>query len=202
MATQYKVSEIRGEEFIVQHYKKPKAQKHNVSWVCDVITCSCKNFEFWGIICRHTLSIFLHKDCFMILITYFPLRWQCDESHELRKIIPMVGGVTSAGETAGRVTNGDEVLSNHNDSTRTTLSVGNPPKSKTKGRPKQKRELGGKERAKKSKGCSFCKRAGHNITTCPDKENCDVNYVPSSSNKRRMDSQDQDHLNPILSLKC
>ncbi|KAJ1401072.1 FAR1 DNA-binding domain [Sesbania bispinosa] len=50
-----------------------------------------------------------------------------------------------------------------------------PPKSKTKGRPKQKSLRGGKELSinKQVKKCRLCKHPGHNFTTCPDKENMD-----------------------------
>ena len=46
-----------------------------------------------------------------------------------------------------------------------------PPLSKTKGRPKQKRMKGGRELGKKKKSCGLCKHVGHNISTCPEKNN-------------------------------
>ena len=47
-----------------------------------------------------------------------------------------------------------------------------PPLSKTKGCPKQKRMKGGRELGKKKKSYCLCKHVGHNITTCPEKDNC------------------------------
>ena len=46
-----------------------------------------------------------------------------------------------------------------------------PPISKTKGRPKQKRMKGGRELGKQKKTCRLCKHIGHNISTCPEKNN-------------------------------
>ena len=47
-----------------------------------------------------------------------------------------------------------------------------PLPSKTKGCSKQKRMKGGKELGNKKKSCGLCKRVGHNISTCPEKDNC------------------------------
>ncbi|KAK8691041.1 hypothetical protein V6N13_074562 [Hibiscus sabdariffa] len=47
-----------------------------------------------------------------------------------------------------------------------------PPQSKKKGRPKKKRDKGGKELGKKlTKSCSICKQSGHTKPTCPSNEN-------------------------------
>ncbi|KAK8527753.1 hypothetical protein V6N12_054952 [Hibiscus sabdariffa] len=47
-----------------------------------------------------------------------------------------------------------------------------PPQSKKKGRPKKKRDKGGKELGKKlTKSCSICKESGHTKPTCPSNEN-------------------------------
>ena len=43
--------------------------------------------------------------------------------------------------------------------------------SKTKGRLKQKRMKGERELGKKNKACVLCKPVGHNISTCPEKDN-------------------------------
>ncbi|KAK9733262.1 hypothetical protein RND81_04G055400 [Saponaria officinalis] len=72
-ASQYRVCEENNFVFIVQHYKELHTQKHFVAWSDDTISCSCKLFEFWGILCRHILSMFIHKDCFEIPMRYLPL---------------------------------------------------------------------------------------------------------------------------------
>ncbi|KEH19343.1 hypothetical protein MTR_8g447350 [Medicago truncatula] len=48
------------EEF-EKYYKEVNSRKHVVFWDGEVDTCSSKLFEFWGILCRHILSIFLQE---------------------------------------------------------------------------------------------------------------------------------------------
>ena len=59
-ATQYSVFQENGIEFVLQYYEEKTSQKHLVLWDGEMTSCSCKNFEFWGILCRHTLSVFIH----------------------------------------------------------------------------------------------------------------------------------------------
>ncbi|XP_074313194.1 protein FAR1-RELATED SEQUENCE 11-like [Silene latifolia] len=185
-ATQYTVCEDdHTHVFIVQHYKELRTQKHNVVWNCDNISCSCKLVEFWGILCRHILSVFIHKDCFEIPVRYLPLRWCRDEFHT--RVLGSDSEVL-----------GSEIINLGEDN-----HIGNPPVSKTKGRPKFRREIiGGKEAAQKQcRNCSFCKKPGHKITTCPEKENIHVNTAPVVAKKRKKDSQTREGLNPIFCLK-
>jgi hypothetical protein len=65
-ATQYFVLQETGFEFVLQYYKDKTSQKHKVLWDSEMTTSSCKDFEFWGILCHHILSVFLHKDCYRI----------------------------------------------------------------------------------------------------------------------------------------
>ncbi|WJX28447.1 DnaJ sub C member 10 [Trifolium repens] len=50
-ATQYKICEENHVEFPVKCYKEQHSQKHKVLWDGDVVSCSCKHFEFCGILC-------------------------------------------------------------------------------------------------------------------------------------------------------
>jgi hypothetical protein len=50
-ATQYKICEENHVEFTVKYYKEQHSQKHKVLWDGDVVSCSCKHFEFCGILC-------------------------------------------------------------------------------------------------------------------------------------------------------
>jgi hypothetical protein len=50
-ATQYKICEENHVEFTVKCYKEQHSQKHKVLWDGDVVSCSCKHFEFCGILC-------------------------------------------------------------------------------------------------------------------------------------------------------
>ena len=53
-ATQYSVLQENSIEFVLQYYQEKTSQKHLVLWDGEMTSCSCKNFEFWSILCRHT----------------------------------------------------------------------------------------------------------------------------------------------------
>ncbi|KAL6586299.1 hypothetical protein OROMI_001287 [Orobanche minor] len=192
-ATQYTIREEDYMIYVVQHYKDlSTTQKHTVTWKEDAINCSCKLFEFWGILCRHILSVFLHKDYFEIPVRYLLVRWCRDEFHV--KVI--------ARETTQRMLNCDDM--GHGAINLDEVDhIGNPPILKTKGRPKFKRQIGGKEASlKKVRVCSFCKESGHNITTCPQKENAPENTIPTSlAKKMKSSALISENLNPILLCK-
>ncbi|GKB13419.1 protein FAR1-related sequence 11 [Tanacetum coccineum] len=105
-----------------------------------------------SILCRHILSVFLHKDCFDIPVAYLLSRWS-------RKEVTLPQEVFENSTSK----NNDEVQ------IEVINMVQRPPKSKTKGRPKQ-RMKGGIELAKNVYSCSLCNGVGHNISTCPKKE--------------------------------
>lgn len=138
-----------------------------VMWLVVVVSI----FNFRGILCWHVLTIFLHKDCFQIPVRYLPLHWCHDKLHRLLTAISMFskGRSTYKGPSIDNV--GYEVVD----------FIRNPPSSTTKGCPRTKRSKGRKELAKKAGSCTCCKRSGHNVTTCPDKEN----HVPSTVRKKR-----------------
>lgn len=79
-----------------------------------------------------------------------------------------------------------------------------PPQSKTKGRPKKKREKGGKEIAKKqTKSCSICNQPGHTKPNCPFKENkCSIaNANDGVPQKKQKITSKCLGLNPVFTLK-
>ncbi|KAL2892618.1 Transmembrane anterior posterior transformation protein 1 [Bienertia sinuspersici] len=95
----------------------------------------------------------------------------------------------------------DEIIPHSNASVGEVL---HPPQSKTKGRPKKKREKGGKEVAKKqTKSCSICRQPGHTKPTCPYKENiCSIdNTNDGVSQKKQKKSPESLGLNPVFTLK-
>ena len=59
--TQYLVLQENCIEFVLQYYKDETSQRNKILGDGKMTYCSCKNFEFWGILCRHVLSVFLHK---------------------------------------------------------------------------------------------------------------------------------------------
>ena len=180
-ATQYKICEENHVEFTVKYYKEQHSQKRKVLWDGDVVGCSCKHFEFRGILCRHVLTIFLHKDCFEIPISYLPLRWCRDEFQRPVEVNMML----SEGGPIENVENAVDLIKN-------------PPRSNTKGRPKTKRSKGGMELSKRARSCTFCKRRGHNVTTCSDKESF---VQPTITKKRKNEDQAQQNLNPVFLSK-
>ena len=56
---------------------------------------------------------------------------------------------------------------------------------------------GGIELGKKKKSCGLCKHVGHNISTCPEKDNC-----TSSNGVKKKCTSSEMGLNPIFFLKC
>ena len=104
-----------------------------------------------------------------------PLRWFTDDARKL------VDGMISRIE--GPLNTRD--LSIEDISIVQDVPVQCPPFSITNGPPKSQREKVGKETTKQVRACSFCKRSGHNITKCPEKENYNPNQVPSDIAKKR-----------------
>ena len=68
-ASQYSLVHEDEKEFILKHYKS-NGRMHTVFWDGSITLCNCKNFEFWGLFCRHILRMFIQKDCVHILPSY------------------------------------------------------------------------------------------------------------------------------------
>ncbi|KAL4591000.1 hypothetical protein LXL04_003948 [Taraxacum kok-saghyz] len=75
---QYSTREEKETSFIVKHYKATRC--HQVVWDGKMAKCTCKNFEFLGILCRHILCVLLHKGCFDIPSSYWLSRWSRQEA--------------------------------------------------------------------------------------------------------------------------
>ncbi|PWA55515.1 Protein FAR1-RELATED SEQUENCE 11 [Artemisia annua] len=186
-AIQYMVHKQTCTSFIVKHHQPTWGNKHEVFWDGSVGKCSCKNYEFVGILCRHILCVLIHEDCFNIPITYWPSRWS-------REVVSPTHNKSSINST---LINNDELVIDE-----TIKVVQRPPKSKPKGRPKNKQVKGGMETAKRRKCCSICKGVGHNASTCPNKEKYAMNGAASirASKKKKIMLEHQD-LNPVFALK-
>lgn len=63
--------------FLVRHHTKLDGGR-KVYWVPreGIISCSCHQFEFSGILCRHALRVLSTGNCFQIPERYLPLRWR------------------------------------------------------------------------------------------------------------------------------
>ncbi|CAO2821558.1 unnamed protein product [Amaranthus hypochondriacus] len=51
----------------------------------ELIRCSCHQFEFLGIFCRHILRVFSTNNCFRIPDSYLPLRWRLVSKENIEK---------------------------------------------------------------------------------------------------------------------
>ncbi|KAH7848663.1 hypothetical protein Vadar_005885 [Vaccinium darrowii] len=183
-ATLYSLVHESGCEFVVKYHENTMSKTHKVFWDGETTTCSCKHFEFWGILCRHILSVFLHKDCYKIPYIYLPSRW-CREQPESEEVAQSVEGSPRLD---------GEILVD-----KAINDIQCPPISITKGRPKTKRLKGGKEAGKVTRSRGWCRKVGHNITTCPDKENVE-HGIASQRKKKKISSSDMG-LNHVFSLK-
>ncbi|KAK4357204.1 hypothetical protein RND71_022814 [Anisodus tanguticus] len=77
LAPQYASLMVDESYFIVRHHKEMDGG-YKVLWVPhdEFISCSCHNFEFTGILCRHVLRVLSTNNCFHIPHQYLPVRWR------------------------------------------------------------------------------------------------------------------------------
>ncbi|ERN12087.1 protein FAR1-RELATED SEQUENCE 11-like isoform X2 [Amborella trichopoda] len=71
--------------------KKEKGRKVSLTVKDNVMNCSCKGFEFTGIICRHSLHVLFKENFIQIPDRYLPKRWRRSTS-----LISNVSSSTSA----------------------------------------------------------------------------------------------------------
>lgn len=82
LSTQYAVYETTTETYLVQHHRKAGTGGHVVTCIPSTkeISCTCKGFEFLGVLCRHTLRVLSLKNCFVVPDKYLLLRWRCESN--------------------------------------------------------------------------------------------------------------------------
>ncbi|KAK1408334.1 hypothetical protein QVD17_40011 [Tagetes erecta] len=192
LAIQYSAWKENDTSFMVKHYEA--ARLHKVVWDGKMAECTCKNFEFVGILCRHILSVFLHTGCFEIPCCYWLSRWSREEA-QFNKVSHLhqegtLDATSSFADYSDPITNAIEL-------------VQCPIISKTKGRLKQKRMKSGKELAKQVKRCRICKSSSHNFSTCPERHaSNDANNAQHVAKKSKLDMQSEVDCNPIFHFKC
>lgn len=81
MSMQYATTELANGSYLVRHYKKMDGE-YLVIWIPEdeQIHCSCKEFEYSGILCRHCLRVLTVKNCFEIPEKYVLFRWRLESS--------------------------------------------------------------------------------------------------------------------------
>ncbi|MQL94063.1 hypothetical protein Taro_026714 [Colocasia esculenta] len=83
----YEVCEERMDETIYLVFDDPQhAHKVTFNSVDTLALCTCKNFEFIGILCRHVIKIFLHNQIRCIQDRYILQRW----TREVAKICSLI----------------------------------------------------------------------------------------------------------------
>ncbi|XP_071727654.1 protein FAR1-RELATED SEQUENCE 11-like [Rutidosis leptorrhynchoides] len=164
--------------FIVKHQKATRY--HNVVWDGNVAKYTCKNFEFVGILCLHILSVFIHKGCFEVPSKYWHPRWSRNDTQVVEIPQEPIRGTSNSDAN-------NEVEADVID------VVQCPIKSKTKGRPSEKRMKSVKELPKQRR-CGRC-RFGHNINTCKERISDEI------SNQKKTIDLDGEDINPVLSKK-
>ncbi|GKA74602.1 protein FAR1-related sequence 11 [Tanacetum coccineum] len=142
------VEQIQLHDPMLKNTEATWGNKLEVFWDGNVAKCSCKNYDFVGILCRHILCVLIHEDCFNIPITYWPFRWS-------REVVSLTHNKSSINSTS---MNNDEPVIDAN-------MVNCPPKSKPKGRPKNKRVKGGIDSTKRRKYPSKEKRTMDDAAT-------------------------------------
>ncbi|KAL8140465.1 hypothetical protein V2J09_006486 [Rumex salicifolius] len=73
--------------FHVRHHSHMDAG-HEVYWDPhrELIRCSCHQFEFHGILCRHVLRVLSSNNCFQIPKKYIPVRWRLSSLKHIQPI--------------------------------------------------------------------------------------------------------------------
>ncbi|KAL2898336.1 Protein FAR1-RELATED SEQUENCE 11, partial [Bienertia sinuspersici] len=84
---QYSIKYVDGYNYTVKYYANEISRCHIVFWDSNVAMCSCKQFEFMGIICRHIFRVFLQVDCHEVPPMYLPIRWRLDESTTTTQVL-------------------------------------------------------------------------------------------------------------------
>lgn len=77
LAPQYASLMVDENYFIVRHHTEMDGGS-KVLWGPhdEYISCSCHQFEFSGILCRHVLRVLSTNNCFHIPDQYLPIRWR------------------------------------------------------------------------------------------------------------------------------
>lgn len=62
----------------MQHHLKAGSGGHIVTCIpsSEEVSCTCKGFEYLGVLCRHALRVLSLKNCFVVPDRYLLLRWR------------------------------------------------------------------------------------------------------------------------------
>lgn len=81
LSAKYAAIEADNGSYVVQHHTKVDGGRI-VSLITEEesIHCSCKEFQFSGILCRHAIGVLMLKNYFVLPLKYLPFRWRRESS--------------------------------------------------------------------------------------------------------------------------
>ncbi|XP_043720901.1 protein FAR1-RELATED SEQUENCE 5-like [Telopea speciosissima] len=191
--------EVHGQKqkYLVGPFDVPEEYKCEVWFDLDagVVTCSCKLFEFMGLLCKHILRVFHKTDLKEIPSQYLLKRWTMDARHYLSSHKEVsdggFGSITSMWAFQDAVRrliatidgSQEKILQAMGESNSQTFGVDPQPSVNathdlyrnlhipmdvvTKGRPNESRSKHPMEMTSGRKNrCGNCKELGHNKSTC------------------------------------
>lgn len=81
LSAKYAADETDSGSYMVKHHTKDGGGR-TVTLIEGEksILCSCKQFEFHGILCRHAIKVLLMKNYFQVPSKYLPFRWRRESS--------------------------------------------------------------------------------------------------------------------------
>ncbi|KAG9459565.1 hypothetical protein H6P81_004073 [Aristolochia fimbriata] len=87
LAPQFASFQMEDGSFLVRHHTQIDGGC-KVIWIPrdEIINCSCHQFEFSGILCKHVLRVLSTNNCFHIPDQYLPLRWRSMNPSSPRKL--------------------------------------------------------------------------------------------------------------------
>jgi len=81
LSAKYAAIETNNGSYIVKHHTKDEGGRLvTLIEEPESICCSCKEFEFSGILCRHAIRVLLMKNYFHVPSRYLPFRWRRESS--------------------------------------------------------------------------------------------------------------------------
>ncbi|KAL6531989.1 hypothetical protein OROGR_010686 [Orobanche gracilis] len=81
LSSKYAATKTDNDSYIVRHHTKHDGGRLvRLIQEKESIHCSCKEFEFAGILCRHAIRVLLKNDYFCIPEKYLPSRWRRESS--------------------------------------------------------------------------------------------------------------------------
>ncbi|XP_052736674.1 protein FAR1-RELATED SEQUENCE 11-like [Vigna angularis] len=180
LSTKYAATVINNDSYLVRHHTKLDGGR-SVTWIKEKnsIRCSCKQFEFSGILCRHAIRVLLKNDYFSIPEEYLLSRWRRESS-----LIPQSRHMINYNDNSSiEFRSLVQCLEVESLKTKDRVEVATKELKKVIHYLKGSRAKGGVEAAKKSRHCHYpnCGGTDHDSRNCPIKRKKDSLLASQSS---------------------